>query len=63
MTVDDLLFAARHDLLSLAPQAIARGPSWALLVTPDLDGGAMVALWKVARIAAMLGLVGERAPW
>ena len=61
MTVDDLLYAARHDLLSLAPQAIARGPSWALLVTPDLDGGAVVALWKVARIAAMLGLVGERA--
>ena len=59
MTVDDLLYAARHDLLSLAPQAIARGRTWALFVTPNLDGGAVVVLWPMARVVATLGLVDD----
>lgn len=61
MSVDNLLVAARDRLLALAPRMIGRCPTWALLVTPDLDGGAVVALWPIRRIARMLGLTGEHA--
>lgn len=56
MTVDSLLAAARADVLRLAPDVLARGPGYAVLVSLDGDDLPVVDVLPVGAIAVVLGL-------
>jgi hypothetical protein len=58
--LDVLLDVARPVLLRRAAEAVRRGPSWTLVVTP-CEGGAVVTLRPMALLLADLGLGGEAA--
>ena len=61
MTVDRLLARARAEVLAVARDVLTLGPTFAVLVSLDVEGAHHVGVFTVASIVGMMRLDVDRA--
>ena len=61
MTVDRLLARARGEVLAVANDVLTLGPTFAVLVSLDVEGDHHVGVFSMASIVGMMGLDVDRA--